>query len=453
VLPLSAVAGNEDAAYLGEGIAETLTNMLSRLKRLRVAPSSSAFRHKDTPDPASAGRVLGVAAVLTGRIALRSDWLRLQAELVETATASQVWGHRYARQFADILALEEDIAKEIFEALRLQLTAEERARLARRHTEDIEAYQLYLRGRYSWKRRGIDTLRNAIGFFQQSIARDPSYALAYSGLADSWAILGSFGYAPPVTIFSQAKAAAEKAIEIDPELAEPYASRGYCRSVYDWDWEGAAADFRRSIERNEEYDVAHHWYSVSLCARGRFEEAIAEFRRAEQLDPLSPIISATGAMTMLMGRRYHEALEQIQKCLRQDPDFGIGLLYRSWILLQVDQAAEAVASIEKSAGGSRPGAIQLGYLVYALARAGRPEEARHRLQELQDLARRRYATPYAFAVACIGLDDRPGAMQALEKGFQERAALLHWVAQDPVFDPLRGDPRFQEMLARMGLSA
>jgi serine/threonine-protein kinase len=454
VLPFPAEGPEaSEAEYLGDGIAESITNMLSRQSRLRVAARTTAFRFRGSKlDPAAIGSELRVNAVLAGRVVVRGELLRVQAELIDVASGAQLWGQRYVRKMQDILALEDEMAQQIFEALQVRLTEEEQQRLARRYTESVEAYHLYLQGRYAWNRRSADTLGRAIGFFQQAIEKDPGYALAYSGLADCYSTFGNFGLTPPAEAFPRAKAAARKALEIDDQLAEPYASWAVAASLYDWDWEGAERSFRRSIALDRDYEIAHHWFSVHLCARGRMEEAIAEFRRAEELDPLSLIILATGAMTLYMARRFDEALTQIEKCLRMDPGFVLSYLYRGWILTQLGRAEEAVADLRESISRSRPGAVQIAHLGYALARAGKRQEAERCLSDLDALAERRYVPKHVRATVWAGLGDREQTLTWLEQAFEERSALMHWLKPDPVFDFVRDDPRFQRLLAGMGLA-
>lgn len=445
-------ATDADVEYLGDGIAESLTNLLSRLGRIRVAARSSAFRFKNSSlEPQAIGADLRVHAVLTGRVVLRGGSLRIQAELVDTGSGAQIWGARYTRPIEDIQAVEDEIAEQIFEALKLRLTEEERQRLARRYTDNVKAYQAYLKGRYNLGRRNQERMSRALEFFQEAIAQDPTYSLAYSGMADCLTAYGNLGLRAPSDVFPKAKAAALKALEFDDSRAEPHASLAFVKSMYDWDWEGADAGFRRSLELNPDYEAAHHWYSVHLIARGRAEEAIAEFRCAEELDPLSAIIACTGAMTLYLARRYPQALEQAEKCIQMDPGFAMAHLYRSWPLTQLGRFDEAQESVELSITQSRPGAIQVAYLGYIHGRAGRRAEAEKCLAALEELAQRRYVPSHSRAIVWAGLGDRERTLDWLDKAHADHSAMLHWIKVDPVFDFLRGEERFQQLVRSMGL--
>ncbi|MBI3697405.1 MAG: protein kinase, partial [Acidobacteria bacterium] len=322
VLPFVNVGADPNTEYLSDGITENLINSLSQIPKLRVVPRNRVFRYKGREtDTEKIGRELNVRAVLTGRVVQRGDSLNIQTELVDVAADSQLWGRQYERKFSEIIPVQEEIAKEVSEKLRLRPTGEEQKRLAKRYTENAEAHQLYLRGRYYWNRRTTETLKRAAEYFRQAIDKDPTYALAWAGLADCYALYGAYGVLPPPEAAPKAKEAANRALVLDDRLAEPHAALGLAKTVYDWDWSGAEREFKRSIEINPSYATAHYWYSICLGATGRLDEAIAGSKRAQEADPLSPNIGTAAGDMFYFARRYDQAIKQYRKTLDMDPNF------------------------------------------------------------------------------------------------------------------------------------
>ncbi len=451
VLPFANVGGDPNQEYLTDGITENLINSLSQLPNLRVTARTLAFRYKGPQvDPQKAGRDLNVRAVLTGRVVERDGALNIQADLVNVEDGSQLWGRQYSRKLSDILTLQEEIAREVSGKLGLRTTAQQQKRLAKRSTENTEAYQLYLKGRYSWNRRTGETLQRAVQYFRQAIDKDPGYALAYAGLADCYALYNSYEVEPTRECVPKAKAAATKALEIDNTLAEAHASLALTL-VYDWDWAGAEREFQRSIELDPNYPTAHHWHGLFLGVTGRSEQAIASVKRAQQLDPLSMIINTEVGWQLLHARRYEEAIEQIRKALEMDPNFAQGHSYLGLAYEQRAMYQEAIAELQKAFDLSGGNTYMLGSLGHAYALSGNREKALQALANLHELAGRRYVSTFGTALIYTGLGDKKPALEGLEKAFEDRYWGLLWLKVDPRFDRLRADPRFASLLRRMGL--
>jgi TolB-like protein/Tfp pilus assembly protein PilF len=327
VMPFVNVGSDPNTEYLSDGITENLINSLSQLPKLRVVPRGRVFRYKGREiDTEKVGRELNVRAVLTGRVVQHTDSLNVQTELVDVAADSQLWVQQYNRKFSEIIPVQEEIAKAVSEKVRLRPTSEEQKRLAKRYTENPEAHQLYLKGRYQWDRRTPETLRQASEYFHRAIDKDARYALAWAGLADCYAVYATYDLLPPKEAAPKTKEAANRALELDETLAEAHSALAYVKSFYDWDWPGAEREFRRAIEIDPNYASAHHWYSLYLEATGRLDEAIAETKRAQEADPLSLISSVAAAQAFYFARRYDQAIEQSRKALEMDPNFLPGSL-------------------------------------------------------------------------------------------------------------------------------
>lgn len=452
VLPLLNVSADPDAEYLCDGVTESIINTLSQLPKLRVAPRSTVFRYKGREvDPQEVGQDLGVRAVLTGRVFQHGDKLIIGAELVDVVNDSQLWGERYNRKLSDILEVQEEIAKEISENLRLRLTAEEKRRLTKRYTENTKAYQLYLKGRYFWNKRTKDELKKAIEYFNEAIEKDPTYALAYSGLADCYVVLGIFGALPPNEVMLKAKMTSMKSMAIDDTLAEPHASLAYVRAFYEWDWSGAEREFERAIELQPNYAVAHHFYSFYLAAMGRLDEAIVEEKQAHELDPISLIISTNIGMYLYYARQYDKAIERCRKTLRMDPTFFPAHIFIGLAYEQKGMYEEAVAELEKAISLSG-GDLSLAGLGHAYAVSGKRDEAQKLLNELNEQSQQRYVSPYYMAMISAGLGEHDQSFEWLDKACKDRSGWLVFIKVDPNLDGLRSDPRFTDLLLRIGLT-
>jgi eukaryotic-like serine/threonine-protein kinase len=454
VLPFVNLSGDPEMEYLSDGITDTLINSLSQLRKLRVVPRSLTFRYKGREvEPQRVGSDLNARVVLTGRVMQRGDTLLIGTELMDVVKLSQLWGAQYNRKMADIFALQEEIAREISEKLRLQLTGEEKKRLTKRATGNKEAYQGYLKGRYWWNKRTEEGLNKGIEYFQQAIARDPSYALAYSGLADSYTNAAIFGFVPPKEVFPKAKVATLKALEIDDTLAEAHTSLACIKSSYDWDWSGAEAEFQRAIALNPSYADAHHFYCVTLRRTGRFDQAIEEGKRAVELDPLSLPSNTILGITFHMARQYDQAIEQLRKTSELDPNYipthcTLGAAY-----VQASMYKEGIAEFEKALVISPGNTLLISGLGYAYAVTGRKAEAQRVLDQLNEISKQKYVPALYSAGIHVGLGEKDKAFEWLEKSYADRSIGVGLEAPkvDPIWDPLRSDPRFADLLRRMNL--
>ena len=453
VLPLVNASGNPEAEYLSDGITESLINSLSRLPGLRVMSFNSVLRYKGRgADAREVGRTLGVEAVLTGRVAQRGDGLVVSVELVDVRDNSHVWGERYDRRLSDLLAVQGEISREVLEKLRPRLTGEQERRATRRYTENAEAYKLYLKGRFYWNKRTFDGLKKGVEHFQRALELDPNYALAYSGLADSYYNLSFVGMVPADGARPEVLEAARRAVELDPNLPEARTSLAAAKERFEWDWVGAEREYKRALELNPEYATAHHRYGMFLAGvQGRYDEALAELKRALELDPASLIINADLGHVYYLMRRYDLAIDQLLKTIELDPNFPRSHFYLANCYTQTGRYDEAVGEMQKAAEllGSDSFKGQLGY-VYAVA--GRRDEALRILAELKEAARGRYVPGGQVMWVYVGLGDKDRAFEYLEKGFKGAGPGLPLsLRADPKFDRMRSDPRFADLLRRMGL--
>jgi serine/threonine-protein kinase len=453
VLPFVNAGGDPNAEYLSDGITESLINSVSQIPGIKVVSRASAFHYKGRDAGArTVGRELGVAAVLTGRIVQRGDALSIRAELVDARDDTHLWGEEYNRRLSDILAVQEEIARDISGKLRQRLTGEEKKRLTRRYTENAEAYALYLKGRYHWNKRTGEDVQKGIGYFQQAIEKDPTYALAYAGLADSYVILFQYAGLPSRETFPKAKAAALRALEIDDTLAQAHTALAFAHEDFDWDFSAAEKEFRRAIELDPKYPTVHHWYSLYLSRVGRHEQAVAEAERANELDPLSPIISNIRAAAFSFARQYDRAIEAARKTLELDKGFIPALVSLGVALEQKRMYPEAIAEFEKGVRLSGRRIELVADLGHAYAVSGRREEAMRLIEELKGWSVRGYDPLANIAVVYAGLGQNDEAMLWLEKAYQARSAWLIYVALkvNPRWDALRSDARFQDLLRRIG---
>ncbi len=451
VLPFANTSGDPEAEYLCDGITESILNSLSQLPKLRLLPRSTVFRYKGREvDFPTLARELNVRAALMGRVAQRGENLIIQSELVDLINESQLWGGQFNRKISDIFEVQEEIAKEISEKLRLRLTGEERKRLTKRHTENTTAYQLYLKGRYHWNKRTEESFTKAVEHFEKAIEEDPAYALAYAGLADCHTLMGFYSYQHPREAFPKGKAAALKALEIDEKLAEAHTSLFLANLLYDWDLPGAEREARRALELNPGYAAARQWYSFFLVMTGRQEEGLAEIRRALELDPLSLPFNVTLATLLYFARRYNEAVEQFRKTLEMEPNFLWAHVFLGLTCAGLGLFKEAVAEFEK-ARVHKGNPLPIAGLGYAHALAGNRSDTMKVLAELEEFSKRAYVPSYRVAAIHLALGDKEQAFSWLEKAFEERTHWLVCLKVDPMFDPLRPDPQFEEMLRRVGL--
>jgi serine/threonine protein kinase/Flp pilus assembly protein TadD len=452
VLPFVNQNQDPNTEYLSDGLTESIINSLARLPNLRVIARSSIFSYKDKEiDPVAVGRELGVSAVLTGRILLRGETLIVNAELVDVNKNSRLWGEQYERKISDLLSVQPEIAKDISSNLRLKLSRIDETRVTRHYTQNPEAYQLYLKGRYFWNKRTSDDLKKAIEYFNQAIERDPNYALAYAGLADAYVLVSGYAAGSPEESFPKAKAAARKALSIDETLAEAHTSLAYVLFNYDWNVPESNQEFQRAIELNPNYATAHHWYgNANLLATGRFDEAVAELKRAQELDPLSLIINADLGTAYLFARRYDQAKEQLQKTLEMDRNFYYARIFLGRVHELKGSFQEAIVDYQKARELNDDPRV-LTYLGHLYAVSGRREEAQKILNQMKELSKRRYVSAYYFAIVYTGLGEKDQAFQWLERGYQDHEGRMTLLKVEPYFDDLHTDPRFADLLRRVGL--
>jgi TolB-like protein/predicted Zn-dependent protease len=446
------MTGDGEQEYFCEGMAEELINALAKIDGLRVAARTSAFRFKAKGDSVERiGRELRVEKILEGSVRRAGSRLRITVQLVNAEDGYHVWSERYDRDVQDIFALQDEITSKVVEALRLKLDPP-RAH-ARHHTDDLEAYHLYLKGLYFWNKRHAGGLQEGVKAFEAAIARDPLYALAYAGLADSYGVLGLSFYdvLPPAEAMPKAKAAAKKALEIDPGLAAPHAALGWVRLHYDWDWPAAAVDFRRSLELDANRATTRHWHSFYLSAMGRVDEAVAEARRAWELDPLSLIVNTNLFQPHYYARRFEEAAAGAAKVTKMEPAFPLGHDWQGLAAAARGEYAEAIAAYEAFAAHGGAASRALALVGNARGRAGDGGGARQALDALAALAARRYVPAYHFALVHIGLGQRDEAFAWLERAYEERSDQLAYLGVEPLLDPLRADPRFEVLRRRLGL--
>jgi eukaryotic-like serine/threonine-protein kinase len=454
VLPFENASGEAEHEYLSDGITGSLINTLATVPKLRVMAQSTVFRYKGRKiDPQAIGRELNVRAVLTGRIMHVGSSLRIGTELVDVATGSQLWGAQYHRKPDDIFVVQDEISGEISGKLRLQLTRAEKKRLTKHHTEDAEAYRLYLRGRHHWNMWTEEGFYKAIDYFQQAIEKDPSYALAYAGVADSYILLGWNSYLPPKQVFPKGKAAATTALLLDPDLPEAHASLAALLWLHDWRWDEAQIEFKRSLELDPTYPTANHWYAEYLMTMGKHAEVTARMKKGQELDPLSLIINVAVGWAFYNDRRYDEAIEQLRRTIELDPNYPVTYWILGLLLRKTGRYELAATEGEKGVRLSGGSPMMRAALAQTFAAAGRTTEAIQTLDELTELAKHRYVAPYFFAGIYVGLGENDRAIEYLEKSYEEHCHWLIYLHIDPSMDGLRDNPCFQNLLQRVRLPA
>jgi serine/threonine protein kinase/Tfp pilus assembly protein PilF len=450
VLPFANEGGDQNTEYLSDGITESLINNLSNSPRLKVVSRNSAFRYKGRDiAPKVVGRELGVRVVLTGRIIQRGDSLQISVDLVDARDDTQIWGEQYNRKMSALVVAQEEIARRVAEKLELRLSGVDQTRISKQGTDNAEAYQLYLRGRYYWNKRTEEGLRRGIEFFNKAIELDPSYSKAYAGVADCYAMLTEYSAQPPMELYPRVQAAARKALEIDDSLAEAHTSLAAAYE-YQWAWSDAEREYRRAIELNPNYATAHQWYGVFLSSHLRHEEAISQLRKALELDPLSLIINTSMGRALYGARRYDDASEQLRKTVEMDPNFPESRFQLAMVYEGKKMYREALGEFEKCVELFNDPAMKV-WLGRVYAVEGRRGDAERVIAEMNELAKTKYISPYPMATiyAALGQNDR--ALELLEKVFEEHSYYVVWLGVDPVFDGIRKDPRFFELTKKIGL--
>lgn len=453
VLPFANSSSDPEFEYLADGMTESIINNLSQIPKLRVMARSTVFQYKNrTVELQAVGQELNVRAVLVGRVLKKRRDLIVGMELVDLLDGSQLWSEQYQTKMSDIIETQEEIARQVTEKLRLKLSNKNRRQLGKRYTDNTEAYQLYLKGRYSWNKRTEEGLLKAVEFFEQAIKKDPQYALAYTGLADTYTMLSVYGGLEPGEAYSKAREAAIRALEIDDKLAEAHTSLAGVKEYYEWDFAGAARKYRRAVKLNPSYSVAHHWYSHHLMAMGHFEEAIGEINLAHKLDPLSLSINVSVGLAFYWGHQFERAAAQFNKTLELDSSFALAHLLLGQTYGQQGKHDAAIEELQKARALDETPQVN-AILSHAYALSGRRDEAEHLLSELDTLSDRKYVPSYFIAAIYAALDKPDEAFRWLERAFDEHSAWLVWLKVDPKLDALHSDRRFADLLRLIGLAA
>lgn len=444
VLPLVNDGQDPAAEYLSDGITESLIHKLSRVRGLRVMSRHSVFHYKERPDAETVGRDLGVRAVLTGRVRLIDDAVLVSVELVDASDNSHLWGAQYNRELSDIVTMQEAIAHQIAELLKLNLTGADKQRLRAHPTENPKAYQLYLKGRYFWNKLTLEGIQTGLGFFKQAIEEDPGYALAYAGLMDCY----TYTHVPV-----EARKAAVKALELDPTLGEVHASLGFFKFLYDWDFSGAESELRTAIDLSPNYAQARHWYAIYLANMGRREEAIDQAMRARELDPLSPIMNQTAGNVLMLARDYDGAIDALLLTLELDPHFAAAHSVLGCIYGLKGMYEEALAQFEKARAlaGRHPGidASIKALEGWVFAAWGKRSDA---MKAIEEVSNPPSAPPYSIAAIYAALSENDQAFEWLDRAYHARSFQLVSLKVDPSFDSIRADVRFHDLLRRVGLA-
>jgi len=455
VLPFTSLAVESDTDYLADGITESIINSLSQLPKLRVVPRGTVFAYKKRNVHArSVGLALNVDSIVTGRVVQQGGLVNIQAELVDVGRETQVWGDQYRYPVSDLMALQEQIAWQISEALRIRLTGQEKKRLKKRPTDDSEAYQHFMRGRHYWAKWSPEGFRAAVEHFQAAIDRDPAYARAYAGLSDTYGAMGYYGYLPPEIAMTRASAAAYKAVELDPQLADAHASMGMSRTLYYWDWIGAEQAFKTALSLDARLPIAHMYYSLLLSVLGRHEEAVTHAKRGRDLDPLSLLMHVGAGWASYFARNYDDAGEAFRAVIAIDPAYPEALLMQAVTLErrgEFERAAESLGRATHVFGGRNPAEVT-AMLREGLAKGGVAGYWQARLDMFRSFDPEGTALPaYAYLVSYAQLDDRDRAFAVLDELVAARSGQAVFTAADPVLDPLRDDPRFDRILRRLAL--
>ena len=453
VMPFVDMSADRDQEYFCDGMAEEIMNALTHIEGLRVVARASAFAFKGrNEDIREIGRKLKVGTLLEGSVRKSGSRMRVTAELVNVQDGFRLWSERYDSDVEDVFAVQDDISLAIVDKLRLRLVSDDKEKLLRRHTDDHEALNLCLKGRFFWNKRSAENLRRAIDQYEQAIARDPGYAFAYAGLADCYIVLPDYSSVPPRTACPKAKDAVMRALELDDTLAEAHASLALVRTTYDWDWEGAEREFERAIRINPSYATAHYWFALHLMWMGRMDEALKRIETARELDPLSLVINRNLAQICIFARRYDEAIEVLTRTIEMDPGFPVAHVLLGEVYSHKGMKEEALAEFQKeleSSGGFSPGVdTRIGS---AYVRLGMREEAEEVSSRLAVQAREAFVKPSDLAEVLFSLGENDRAFECLEEAFLERDKGVLGLKVYPVYDDVRSDPRFRAFLSRMGL--
>lgn len=450
ILPFKSLGTEGADEYLGLGMADALITKLSSIGQINVRPTNAILKYTNAEeDLGTAGRELGVDSVLEGRVQKSGDRLRVTVQMIRVSDGAPLWGDKFDEKYTDIFAVEDRISEEVVEALLPTLTGAQKQQLTKHYTENPEAYQSYIKGRYFWNKRNDEGLRKAISYFEDAIIEDPNYALAYAGLADAYATLGVVEDVAPQENMPKARSAAMKALELDDGLAEAHASLGYVKHRFEWDWAGAEREFKRAIELNPQYATAHQWYGWYLLSLGKFDEALDEFKLAQQLEPLSLYTNLTLGTPYFYLRQYEKAAGQYSRVVDMNPDFWLAHWWLAKTYEQEGKYDEALAEYQKMAKLRGENLSQFPIVGYLYAISGKEAEARKILEE-SERARNQHVPPYPMAVISMGLGEKERALEWLEKSLKERETVMIFLKIDQRFDGLHTDPRFLQLVKELG---
>ncbi len=455
VLPFVNMSPEKENEYFSDGMTEELISALSKIEGVHIASRTSVFALKGKEqDVRKIGEALGVSTVLEGSVRRAGEKLRITAQLVDTRDGYHLWSETYEREMKDVFVIQDDISRAIVNALQLKLRGRKHAPLIKRHTQNLQAYHLYLQGRHFWDRRTAEWMMKATKCFEHAVEQDPNYALAYSGLADCYAVLAiaEYGALAPKEAMPKATAAAQRALEIDPALGEAHTSLAHITAFYEWQWAEAADGFRRAIELNPRYAIAHHWYATYLAAMGRLDDAVAAEQRAQELEPLSLFINKNLGTMLFYARRYEQAVRQYRETIELDPAFGRTHFFLGLACETLGRYDEAIAEFESALAVSGRSAVILAALGRTYGLAGDRAAAFHVLDELSERSLREYVPAFSIAMLREGLGDRDQAFEWLEKAYDERSSWLTALNVDPLFDNLRSDSRFGTLIKKAGLA-
>jgi TolB-like protein len=448
VMPFDNVGDSMDADYLSDGITEAIINMLSQLPKLRVVPRSTVFRYRATPfDAVVAGRELNVRAVLVGRVSQRDESLVVGAELIDVEREAQLWGAQYNRRLTDIFAVQEEIAREISVKLSLSLSGADRGKLVRRQTENSEAYQLYLRGRYFLSRRTSDALRKAVQCFQQAVELDPQYALAYTALGEAYGLPALYNLSPPAEAMPRCRLTLSRALQLDDTLAEAHSLMGNIKYGWEWDWAGAEREYQRALELRPDLASPHQWYAMFLLAKGRIEESQTHFGRALEMEPLNMLLRFYATYPNYMTRKFDLAIDDLDEIVELEPNFPLSRAFLGLCHVFSGSHDKGIEELERAVKISGNLPLMVGYLGHAHAIAGRETEARRGLEQLASAPRYVPSLLISFILSALG--EGNAAFEHVERAFQERDSWLPWAKLDTRFDVFRSNPRFQQLVETM----
>lgn len=449
VLPFKNMSADPEQEYFCEGIAEELINSLIQIADLRVVARTSAFSFKGKDvDIREIGKKLNVDKVLEGSVRKAGNRLRITAQLVNVADGYHLWSERYDREMEDIFAIQDEVTLALVETLKVKLLGREKAKLKKRHTDDQEAYNLYLKGRYFLNDRTSEGIIKRIEYFNQAIELDPAYALAYVGLADSYILLGEWEFSPPKEIYPKAKTAVLKALEIDDRLSEAHCALAMIKRDYDWDWVGAEKEFKKALELNTNYPTAHQWYAEYLTFMGKHDEAIEEIGIAQELDPLSLIITAAGGVVFFCAREYDQGIEQCKKVLDLDSSYYPAHLFLALNYMQKGIYEEAIIEINKAIGHGGRGNLK-AYIACSYALAGERTEAQKVFKDLRRISRQEFVSQYFYAIYYFVIGENDQGFKHLDEAIEKHHYLMIFIKVDPFLDGIRNDPRYKALLKKM----